>query len=196
MRNDTIETTTITITDLADVLPGDIVTAEHVPHHSEGAAIVYGVAYKGELSSLWLAGMVLRHSDGANGDFLRFVSATREVPTWEPDEDEVRCLAQSLAAAIGAPTSDWVAWRADATHLLTYLHDNGWRKDAPTEPEPVDPVMDETDKRDRIDSDGDKWHWSVGDETWRLGVYTAKGNLAALDRHYGPLTFADEEADA
>ena len=190
-----MNTKTIIITDLADVQPGDMVTADYVPYQNTGAAIISGIAYKGaSCGYLMVAGMVLRHTDGANGSLLRFVSATREVPAWEPDEDEVRCLAQSLAASIGAPTSDWVAWRPDAKHLLTHMHDNGWRKDDPTDPEPVDPVMDETDKRDRIDCNGDKWHWHESYAVWRFwDTYSAFGNLATLACQYGPLCFADED---
>ena len=191
-----MNTKTIIITDLADVQPGDMVTADYVPYQNTGAAIISGIAYEGASSGfLMLAGMVLRHTNGAHGSLLRFVSATREVPIWEPDEDEVRYFAQVLAAASGAPASDWECWRAVATPMLTHMHDNGWRKDDPTEPEPVDPVLDETDKRDRIDSDGDKWRWSEEDAVWRLGDYAARGNLATLDRRYGPLRFADEESE-
>ena len=52
--------------------------------------------------------------------------------------------------------------------------------------------LDETDKRDRIDSDGDKWHWHESNETWRCDEVLL-GNLATLDRHYGPLRFANED---
>ena len=56
--------------------------------------------------------------------------------------------------------------------------------------------LDETDKRDRIDCNGGMWRWCESDETWVLGNYiTALGNLATLDRHYGPLRFANKETD-
>ena len=187
-------TKTITVTDLADVQPGDLVTADYVPQQSEGAAIISGIAYKCNSGALRLAGMMLRRPDGAHGSFQRFVSATREVPAWAPDEDEVRYLAQALAAPM--PETALTDWRAQATHLLTHMHNNGWLNDTPAESEPVDPVLDETDKRDRIDSDGDKWHWSEYYAVWRLRDVAARGNLATIDRHYGPLNFADEEADA
>ena len=195
MRNDTIETLTITITDLADVRAGDMVTAEYVPCEDTGA-IISGIAYKGEFSALWLAGMVLRRPNGAHGSFLRFVSATRDEPAWEPDEELVAAFSDALARLWGSNGAGAV-YKEDARQLLGWLHDNGWLKEDPTDPAPVDPVLDETDKRDRIDLDGDRWRWRGNTEVWQLGVQGAvRGNLAAIDRYYGPLWFADEETDA
>ena len=56
--------------------------------------------------------------------------------------------------------------------------------------------LDETDKRDRIDCDGVKWQWLGDDEVWVANGDYARGSLAAIDRRYGPLRFADEETDA
>lgn len=191
-----MNTPTITITDLADVRAGDMVTAEYVPPASVGE---FGATIIGQASATYNGGLVvgshhLRFEDGAACDALRFISATREVPAWKPGEDEVRYLAQALAAPM--PETASTDWQAQATHLLTHMHDNGWRKDDLTEPEPVDPVLDETDKRDRLDLDGYKWQWSGNAEVWQLGVHNARGNLAVLDRDYGPLKFADEETEA
>ena len=55
--------------------------------------------------------------------------------------------------------------------------------------------LDETDKRDRIDRDGDRWQWSEGDVVWIANGDYAMGSLAAIDRRYGPLRFADEGDD-
>ena len=105
----------------------------------------------------------------------------------------MRYLAQALAAASGAPASEWECWRAVATPMLTHMHDNGWLNDTTAKSAPVDPVLDENDKRDRTDSDGDRWYWSEGNATWISNDDYAMGSLAALDRHYGPLRFANED---
>lgn len=55
--------------------------------------------------------------------------------------------------------------------------------------------MDETDKTDRVNADGDRWMWDEGIATWVCDDY-ACGTLAALDHAaYGPLRFADEVDD-
>ena len=65
--------------------------------------------------------------------------------------------------------------------------------DGSADPEPVDPVLDENDKRDRIDSEGDRWCWWGDAEAWRFTADYIRGNLAVIDRHYGPLRFANED---
>ena len=192
-------TKTITITDLSDVQEGDMVTAEYIPMSHERGARIVGEASRDAAGVLIVGGYVLRRPDGSKADTsLWFVSATREVPAWGPDEDEVRYLAQALAAASGAPASEWESWRAVATPMLTHMHDSGWLNDAPAESEPVDPVLDENDKRDRIDIEGDRWRWWGDTEVWKLGNHNARGNLAVIDRQFGPLRLAnkdDEETD-
>ena len=188
-------TKTITITDLADVQAGDMVTTEYVPQQNEGTATISGIAYKCDSGALRLAGMMLRRPGGAHGSFQRFASATREVPIWEPPAELAAAFADNLARLWGSASAG-AAYKEDTRQLLGWLHDSGWLKDSPTEPEPVDdPVLDETDKHDRFDCDGDKWYWSEGNAAWISNDDYAMGNLAALDRHYGPLRFANEETD-
>ena len=189
-----MNTKTITITDLADVQPGDMVTAEYVPptpSDDEFGATIIGQASAAYGGGLMIGGHDLRFGDGAACAFLRFVSATREVPAWEPPAELAAAFADNLARLWGSVSAGAV-YKEDTRQLLGWLHDNGWLKDSPTDPVPVDPVLDETDKRDRIDSGGDRWWWSEVSETWKRGgsVY---GSLAALDRHYGPLRFANED---
>lgn len=55
-------------------------------------------------------------------------------------------------------------------------------------------VMDETDKRDRVDASRDRWVWDRETDTWGcVGEDLACGTLAALAANYGPLRFAGEE---
>ena len=191
-------TKTITITDLADVRVGDIVTADYVPPRRERAARIVGEASQGATGGLMVGGYYLRFEEGAACAALRFVSATREVPAWEPPAELVVAFADNLARLWGS-VSGGAVYVTIARQLLGWLHDNSWLKedptDTPADPAPVDPVMDETNKRDRIDFDGDRWRWRVDAEVWRMGDHAATGNLAAIDRYYGPLRFADEETD-
>lgn len=52
-------------------------------------------------------------------------------------------------------------------------------------------VMDDRDKRDRIEHDGDRWWWDSKREVWWCRD-ESRGSLAAIDRDFGPLRFADE----
>lgn len=56
-------------------------------------------------------------------------------------------------------------------------------------------VMDDRDKRDRVDASGDRWEWREKTALWVRDDITHRGTLAALDFAYGPLRFADEEGD-
>lgn len=82
-------TTTITITDLADVQPGDMVIAEYVLLASVGGlgATIIGQANTLPDGALRVGRYLLRRPDGSGLSTLRFVSATREVPAWAPDEE-------------------------------------------------------------------------------------------------------------
>lgn len=68
-------TKTITITDLAQVLDGDICTVEIEGHQYTGPA------YAGVCNTLLWGGHALRYSSGEPGITTAFVSATRETPS-------------------------------------------------------------------------------------------------------------------
>ena len=63
---------------------------------------------------------------------------------------------------------------------------------APPAADEGDP-LDEGNKADRFDCDGDRWEWSRERVAWSMpsdpGGDTARGTLAAVWATYGPLTF-------
>lgn len=79
-----------------------------------------------------------------------------------------------------------------------YDFDGFYHTDEISDPQPaiVTPngvgVLDETDKRDRVDASGDRWKWDEKTATWMLNAFIQRGTIAALDAAYGPLRFADE----
>lgn len=58
-------------------------------------------------------------------------------------------------------------------------------------------VMDDRDKRDRVDGAGDTWRWNSRLDAWwnRRRAYS-RGTLAAVAADFGPLRFADVEVQA
>ena len=53
-------------------------------------------------------------------------------------------------------------------------------------------VLDPEDKRDRVDAAGGMWRYSEGRNCWEREDGTFLYGLEVVDRHYGPLRFADE----
>lgn len=57
-------------------------------------------------------------------------------------------------------------------------------------------VLDPEDTRDRVDANGGVWRYGEGRNCWvRRGDGTFLYGLEVVDRHYGPLRFADEVSD-
>lgn len=56
-------------------------------------------------------------------------------------------------------------------------------------------VLDPEDTRDRVDAYGGVWRYREGLNCWRSGDGAFLYTLEVIDRHYGPLRFADEVSD-
>ena len=91
-------TSTITITDLADVRDGDTVTVEFA-----GGTFV-GPAYTSGLGDMSAGGWRIRKRDGAPGEATTFVSATREVPGLPTDPGSVILVHEINGEPVGSPT--------------------------------------------------------------------------------------------
>lgn len=93
----------------------------------------------------------------------------------------------------------WRGWHPDDGHATNVATDQitDWQ------PAIVTPtghgVLDDRDKRDRRDADGDRWAWNKGEGVWSCGPLhegrDVAAYLATVAAKYGPLRFADEEAD-
>lgn len=68
---------TITITDLADVREGDIVTFEYEGYRYTGPT--YGASFDSSVGALCVTGLILRTVNGLPSSLVTFISATREV---------------------------------------------------------------------------------------------------------------------
>ena len=117
-------TKTITITDLADVRDGDMVTVMIRGRQYDGPAYTYG----GD-DLLW-GESTLRYSSGKPGTYVTFVSATREAPTPPTERGSVILIHEAcgevydppvLAVHDGTDHAPWgVARQIDG---LNYLSD-------------------------------------------------------------------------
>lgn len=56
-------------------------------------------------------------------------------------------------------------------------------------------VLDPEDTRDRVDAHGRVWRYGEGRNCWEHENGTLLYGLEVVDRHYGPLRFADEVSD-
>lgn len=140
---------------------------------------------------------------------------------WVVREGDYYLTAEPIPAPVPAPTpadSPIIAggtdYRGRFTDALLYWDDGGWWGVTPKgvlvvdaaitgwQPAIVTPtgrgVMDDRDKRHRIDREGRIWMWEQVLQLWmcidgcdEYGYDT----LATIDEAFGPLRFADKEAD-